>query len=691
MGIKSTSGSNLSENAQEAPLSSLLAAITSRSTTSAGPGASGQGSGFAAVLKSMSAPATTTQATTTQPGNTSAASSIQQADTDQTDTTADDTSSQSSATPAQPGTHTVAGAKHTRVTASAQAGKASASNAATTAQTQPARGQKSQPDSRRDHDATVAADSADSAAATTSAATADAGQGTTVWSTAEMLLQMAMQGAATAQGAAPSVAGAQAGTDATTTGADSTQGGAAQAASPLLASVQGGTGQGAGALAPSGVLQGAVQAAADASGAQSLPSAAGQSGSVSLIAGLGVQPLSALPVGLASAVAQPATRAAGAGSASLSALGSTQATPVAQATVVQNVTASAASGAVMGTDSTGEHATAHAISLAAASAASQAASAQATATATGTVTDAARQVAFTLQQVAAAVSNVSVTRTAGSGAQAQDGVAGLSLTPDATSGLASGATTAMVALGGAVQEATRQNPSGFSDQSGNGAEAEGQAVLADGAASTSTLAQEAAQGGSSFASTLGSALLDGGRSPQAAPAQVAAFSASTTEDGATTGLFSLASADTGMSMTVMTADSTPVHVRVQGSDGVTTGVVLQSEDAATAHHLANTRHELVAALDAAGVNVGQIKIDVVSASDASNTASQQDNGSTAGGAFGGAGTSAGQGGNQPSGGNVWASRSQPAIQGLATDQAQVDGAVAPTTRSYDGRGVNITA
>lgn len=144
-------------------------------------------------------------------------------------------------------------------------------------------------------------------------------------------------------------------------------------------------------------------------------------------------------------------------------------------------------------------------------------------------------------------------------------------------------------------------------------------------------------------------------------------------------------------MTVMTADSTPVHVRVQGSDGVTTGVVLQSEDAATAHHLANTRHELVAALDAAGVNVGQIKIDVVSASDTSNNASQQDNGSAAGGAFGGADTSAGQDGNQSSGGNAWTSSALPATQGLAAEQAQVGGAAATTTRTYDGRGVNITA
>jgi hypothetical protein len=248
----------------------------------------------------------------------------------------------------------------------------------------------------------------------------------------------------------------------------------------------------------------------------------------------------------------------------------------------------------------------------------------------------------------------------------------------------------MVALGSTVQEATGQNQSGFSDQSGTGAEAEGQALLADGAATTSTLAQEAAQGASSFASTLGSAL-DSGRTAQATPAQATAAPTTTAEDGTATGLFSLASADTGVSMTVMTADSTPVHVRVQGSDGVTTGVVLQSEDAATAHHLANTRHELVAALDAAGVNVGQIKIDVVSASDTSNNASQQDNGSAAGGAFGGADTSAGQGGNQSSGGNAWTSSALPATQGLAAEQAQVGGADATTTRTYDGRGVNITA
>ncbi|MFT9418198.1 hypothetical protein [Acetobacter sp.] len=695
MGIKSTSGSNLSENAQEAPLSSLLAAIASRSTMGVASSASGQNSGFAAVLKSMSAPATTTQAraTTPQSGSTSAPSSTQQADTDQTDTTADGTTSQSSATPAQSGAHTAADGQHTSATTSAKTGRGSASKAATTtqtAQTQTAQTQKDQSGSRSAHDATV---DADSKADTTSASTADAGQsgqGTTAWNMADMLLQMAMQGAAVVPGAAPAVAGVPAGGEASTatgTGstADATQGGGAQAASALaasalVASVQPGTGLATGALPSSSMLQGAAQAAADAFGALGLSTVAGQSGSVALTSGLGVQPLGALPMGLASAVAQPATRVTGAGSVSLSALGSAQAVPVAQTTLAQTVTVSAAAGGVMGAGSHEAHVNAAPLTT------SQTGSAQ------DATPDTAQQVAFTLQQVAAAVSNVSVTRTTGTGqgAQVPDGVAGLSLTAGATSGLAPSGTTAMMALGSAVQEATGQNQSGFSDQSGTGAEAEGQAVLADGAASASTLAQEAAQGASSFASTLGSAL-DGGRTAQAAPPQAAAFSASTAEDGPATGLFSLASADTGVSMTVMTADSTPVHVRVQGSDGVTTGVVLQSEDAATAHHLANTRHELVAALDAAGVNVGQIKIDVVSASDTGNNASQQDNGGMAGGAFGGADTSAGQGGHQPSGGNVWAGSTLPAVQGLAADQAQVDGGASPATRSYDGRGVNITA
>jgi hypothetical protein len=690
MGIKSTSGSNLSENAQEAPLSSLLAAIASRSTMGVASSASGQNSGFAAVLKSMSAPATTTQAraTTLQSGSTSAPSSTQQADTDQTDTTADDTTSQSSATPAQSGAHTAAEGQHTPATASTKAGRGSASKAATTTQTtqtQAAQTQKDQSGSRSAHDATV---DADSKADTTSASTADAGQsgqGTTAWNMADMLLQMAMQGAAVVSGAAPAVAGVQAGGEASTatgTGstADATQGGGAQAVSALAASAQPGTGPATGALPPSSMLQGATQAAADAFGALDLSTVAGQSGSVALTSGLGVQPLGALPMGLASAVAQPATRVTGAGSVSLSALGSAQAVPVAQTTLAQTVTASAAAGGVMGAGSHEAHVNAAPLTT------SQTGSAQ------DATPDTAQQVAFTLQQVAAAVSNVSVTRTTGTGqgAQVPDGVAGLSLTAGATSGLAPSGTTAMMALGSAVQEATGQNQSGFSDQSGTGAEAEGQAVLADGAASASTLAQEAAQGASSFVSTLGSAL-DGGRTAQAAPPQAAAFSASTAEDGPATGLFSLASVDTGVSMTVMTADSTPVHVRVQGSDGVTTGVVLQSEDAATAHHLANTRHELVAALDAAGVNVGQIKIDVVSASDTGNNASQQDNGGMAGGAFGGADTSAGQGGHQPSGGNAWAGGALPAIQGLAADQAQVDGGASPATRSYDGRGVNITA
>lgn len=150
---------------------------------------------------------------------------------------------------------------------------------------------------------------------------------------------------------------------------------------------------------------------------------------------------------------------------------------------------------------------------------------------------------------------------------------------------------------------------------------------------------------------------------------------------------------TSVSMTVLTADSTPVHVRLEGTDGVTTGVVLQSADEATARHLANNRHELVAALDATGMETHNLKIDVVNASNSGGNANDPGaggqpayDGSFSGGTLGNGG---GQNGRQPSDGGPWRTGGISAGQGSG-DIDVGDGARRPG-RTYGGPGINITA
>ncbi|MBB2156069.1 hypothetical protein HLH33_07060 [Gluconacetobacter diazotrophicus] len=152
---------------------------------------------------------------------------------------------------------------------------------------------------------------------------------------------------------------------------------------------------------------------------------------------------------------------------------------------------------------------------------------------------------------------------------------------------------------------------------------------------------------------------------------------------------------TSLSMTVLTDDSTPVHVRVEGTNGVTTGVVLQSEDAATARHLASSKHELVAALDAAGVDGNKVRIDVVPPSH--GTGGQQDQGSGGGSANSGnfsggmSGNGAGQNGGQSYQGNAWNSGSASLGQGGVDSEGDGgDGSTMPV-RASAGSGINITA
>lgn len=159
-----------------------------------------------------------------------------------------------------------------------------------------------------------------------------------------------------------------------------------------------------------------------------------------------------------------------------------------------------------------------------------------------------------------------------------------------------------------------------------------------------------------------------------------------------------ADGSTSLSMTILTDDSTPVHVRVDGTDGLTTGVVLQSEDLGTARHLADNKHELVAALTAAGVDVSNLKIDVVAASSSNHDFQNQGQNQNADGTgyngnFSGnmSGSSSGQNGQQTYGGSTW--RADGVIPAPATGDAETqDGSHSRRSSGpYAGSGINITA
>lgn len=178
---------------------------------------------------------------------------------------------------------------------------------------------------------------------------------------------------------------------------------------------------------------------------------------------------------------------------------------------------------------------------------------------------------------------------------------------------------------------------------------------------------------------------------------------SRTDDGEESGIRFLSSpavsqssdGTTSVSMTIMTADSTPVHVRLEGANGITTGVILESADDATSHHLASNRHELVTALGASGIDVGNLKIDVVTAADNNGNLNDQD---TAGGAAydgsssgGMSGNGSGQNGGQSFAGNAWGGGfAQPGQIGTDMNGDDANGSLRSTMMNA-GSGVNITA
>lgn len=151
-------------------------------------------------------------------------------------------------------------------------------------------------------------------------------------------------------------------------------------------------------------------------------------------------------------------------------------------------------------------------------------------------------------------------------------------------------------------------------------------------------------------------------------------------------------------MTVMTSDSTPVQVHLEGVDGTTTNVVLQSADAATTQHLSHSKHELIAALDAAGISVENLKIDVVSASNNSNQTNDQ-NMNNNNNAFNGSSSWSAGSGNPQQGQGGHASHGHSQQQGFSQTQASSTTLLPPTENgdilyrtSLEGQtGINITA
>ncbi|MBB2158652.1 flagellar hook-length control protein FliK [Gluconacetobacter sacchari] len=200
-----------------------------------------------------------------------------------------------------------------------------------------------------------------------------------------------------------------------------------------------------------------------------------------------------------------------------------------------------------------------------------------------------------------------------------------------------------------------------------------------------------------FATTLNNTLSE----TRADPSQKPASASHETDGHITSSPITTQSVDgsTSLSMTILTDDSTPVHVRLDGTDGQTTNVILQSEDQATARHLADNRHDLVAALGAAGVDVSNLKIDVVAASSGnSNDFQNQGQGQNADGtAFGGNfsggmfGGGPGQNGQQSYGGNLWNANTAFPGQGTGDIEAQKSVRSARSSDSQAGSGVNITA
>lgn len=168
--------------------------------------------------------------------------------------------------------------------------------------------------------------------------------------------------------------------------------------------------------------------------------------------------------------------------------------------------------------------------------------------------------------------------------------------------------------------------------------------------------------------------------------------------GVTTTLYQPSADDGTLSMMIMMGESAPVTVRVENSDGVTTGIILETGDPDIVRHLSGNKHELIEALGAAGLDASTMKIDIVASTqntDSSfghNQESGQQNlasggGDTSGSLFGGM---TDRGAGQNNGGNAWRPGSVFGAHEVRETEA-TDAGVQRSAWSRDGRVINITA
>ncbi len=90
---------------------------------------------------------------------------------------------------------------------------------------------------------------------------------------------------------------------------------------------------------------------------------------------------------------------------------------------------------------------------------------------------------------------------------------------------------------------------------------------------------------------------------------------------------------TALSMTIQTADSSPIHLSLESENGLATRIILQSDDDVTAQNLNKNRHDLVAALTSAGIDTSTIKIDIVAPGSAGSNTQTHDHQSQSGMTF----------------------------------------------------------
>lgn len=77
------------------------------------------------------------------------------------------------------------------------------------------------------------------------------------------------------------------------------------------------------------------------------------------------------------------------------------------------------------------------------------------------------------------------------------------------------------------------------------------------------------------------------------------------------------------SMTVLTGSEYPVQIRIEGNSGVTTNIILQSDNSQVVHHLLSNKQDLISALDIAGIDTHHLRIEVAATSGADDKSEDQ--------------------------------------------------------------------